>query len=146
MKRRMLYLGFSAMLALNWSTAVAQAQDDKVFRCITKDAVSILQDGTLNKEIGAVALAPFDRMVVDVSSGHVTFPNTGKRDEWIVERTSVDENDYVLYPKTSRRIGRTAANAVSNFIRLRAAASDPAPRFVAFILSYIVTGTCERLK
>ena len=38
-----------AMLTLNLGTAFGL---DKTYRCTTKDAVSILQDGTLSKEVG----------------------------------------------------------------------------------------------
>ncbi len=133
-----------AMLTLNLGTAFGL---DKTYRCTTKDAVSILQDGTLNKEVGKAALEVFDKIVVDVSNGHITYPGVGKREEWIVEKTSVNDNDYVLFPSSSRRVNKkTVANAVTHFIRLSAATDEPQPRFMAFTLSYLVTGTCAIVR
>jgi len=75
------------------------ARDErKPYRCIAKDAVSVLQDGTLNKSVGDVALKLFDKMVIDVTNGHVSFPNAATREEWTVEKTSLNDNDYVLFP------------------------------------------------
>jgi hypothetical protein len=136
-----------AMLTLNFGAAFAQEKTSTTYRCTTKDAVSILQDGTLNKLVGQAVLPVFDKIVIDVSNGHITFPSSGKREEWTVEQTGLNENDYVLFRSFSRRIDKkTVANAVTNFIRLRATTSDPQPRFVAFVLSYLVTGTCAIVK
>jgi hypothetical protein len=138
----------SAILMLNLSVAFARDETDTIYRCITKDAVSILQDGTLSKKIGEVARKPFDKIVIDVSNGHVSFPSSGRLEEWIVGKINMggSDNDYVLYPSSSRRIGYTAANAVAHFIRLRAAANEPQPRFMIFTLSYLVTGTCAKVQ
>jgi hypothetical protein len=135
------------ILALNSGVALAQDETSKTYRCITKDAVSILQDGTLNKEVGKAALEVFDKIVIDVSNGHITYPSVGKREEWIVQKTSANDNDYVLFPSFSGRIDKkTVANAVTHFIRLRTATSDPQPRFMVFTLSYLVTGTCTIVR
>lgn len=135
-----------AILPLNLGAAFARDETSKTYRCITKDAVSILQDGTLSKLIGEVALKRFDKIVIDVSNGHITYPSVGKREEWTVEKTSANEDDYVLFRNPSRRIDKkTVANAATNFIRLRAAAGEP-PRFMVFTLSYLVTGTCAIVR
>ena len=131
-----------ALLTLN--SAVTCARDNvRNYRCAAKEGVSIRDDGTLDKLVGKVAQEHFDKVIIEIPAGHVTFPSTGKREEWVVEQTSEKANDFVLYPKSSRRIGHTAANAVAHFIRLRAAVDDPQPRFMAVTLSYIATGICE---
>ena len=136
-----------AILMLNLSVAFARDETSKTYRCITKDAVSILEDGTLNKEVGKTALEHFDKIVIDVSSGHITYPSVGKREEWTVAKTSAYDNDYVLFHSLSRRIDKnTVANVVTHFIRLHAANGDPQPRFMVFTLSYIVTGTCAIVR
>ena len=132
----------ATMLGLH--LGVASARDDQnTYRCTTKDAVSIRRDGTLDRLVAEPTLKVFDKIVIDVSNGNVTYPSEGIRDEWIVEKVGGTETDYVLYPKSARHIlGNTVANAVSHYIRLRAAKGEH-PRFIVFTLSYLVTGTCE---
>jgi hypothetical protein len=135
----------SAMLMLN--LAVTSARETvRIYRCTAKEGVAIGQDGTLDKLVGQIAQEHFDKVVIEIPDGHVTLPSKGIREEWIVEQTSAKENDFVLYPKSSRRIGHTAANAATNFIRLRATVNDPQPRFIAVTLSYIATGICEIVR
>ena len=135
------------ILTLNLAVAFARDETSKTYRCVTKDAVSILQDGTLNKDVGKAALEVFDKIVINVSNGHIAYPSVGKLEEWTVIKTSADDNDYVLFRSFSRRIDKkTVANAVTHFIRLRAATGDPQPRFMVFTLSYLVTGTCAIVR
>jgi hypothetical protein len=142
-------LALVVLLTLNLTVAFARDESDTAttYRCTTKDAVSVLRDGTLNKLVGEAALKFFDKIVIDVSNGHITYPSSGTREEWVVEKITVtgSDKDYVLYPSSSSRMGHTVANGVSHFIRLRAAANEPQPRFIAFTLSYLVSGTCELL-
>jgi len=135
-----------AMLILDLGNAFGRDDTSTTYRCTAKDAVSILQDGTLNRDIAKAALEAFDKVVIDVSDGHVTYPSSGKREEWTVETTSVDDNDYVLFPSSSFRLNKTVANAAIHFIRLRATPNEPQPRFMIFTLSYLVTGTCEIVR
>lgn len=129
-------------------SALAKDESSTTYRCHTKDAVSILQDGTMNKLVGEVAKKDFDKIVIDVASGHITFPYSGRRKEWIVEQADqlADEREYVLYPPAARHSHHTTANAMTHFIRLRVSKLDRQPRYLVFTLSYIVTGTCELLK
>ncbi len=131
-----------AFAILTLSAPVVFARDDtgKVYRCETKDAVSLQQDGTLSKLIGEAALKPFDKIVIDVSNGHIAYPSVATLDEWIVETTGGNNDDYVLYPRSARRFGKTVARAATHFIRLRTA--DTPPRFILVTLSYLVSGTC----
>jgi hypothetical protein len=129
------------------SAASAPAKDaSTTYRCHAKDAVSLLQDGMLSKLIGQVAMKDSDKIVVDVASEHVTIPNTARRQEWVVETTSIDGHDYVLYPKSYRQLRHTAANVATNFIRIHATKNDPQPRYVVVVISYLVAGTCELLQ
>ena len=129
-----------ASLTLTVPAAVARDDTGKVYRCETKDAVSIQKDGTLSKLIGEAALKPFDKIVIDVESGHITYPSSGTREEWIVQKPGSGDDDYVLFPGTARRFGMTAARVVTHFIRVRTA--DTPPRFILVTLSYLVSGTC----
>jgi hypothetical protein len=131
---------------LTGSFAVAFARDDdKTYRCATKDAVSIRPDGTLSKEIGNIALETFDKTVINVSNGKVTYPSDGRREQWVVERASqANAIEYVLYPTAATRRRETVANAVTHFIRLREVDQQQL-RFMLITLSYIVTGTCSRI-
>ena len=135
-----------AVPALPFGATFAREEISKTYRCIAKDAVSIREDGTLNKEVGEKIIEAFDKIVIDVSNGHITFPNSGKREEWIVGKTSVDDNDYVLFPSLSRRITKKAvADAATRFIRLRVTNDKQQARFMAFTLSYLATGICTIL-
>ena len=91
----------------------------------------------------SISIDIFDKVVVDVSNGHITYPSSGKREEWTVAQTNANENDYVLFRKSSRRLinNKAVADAVTRFIRIRATAGEQ-PRFMAYGLSYLVTGTC----
>jgi len=134
--------GLLAVVVVLTSSALAFARDDtgKVYRCETKDAVSVQKDGTLSKLIGEAALKPFDKIVIDVESGHITYPSSGTREEWVVQKPGSGDDDYVLFPSTARRFGMTGARAVTHFIRVRTA--DTPPRFILVTLSYLVSGTC----
>jgi hypothetical protein len=120
--------------------------DNRTYRCTAKEGVSISQDGTFDKMVGSIAQKHFDKVVIEVPSGRVTFPSEGTKAEWIVEQTSAEENDFVLYPKVSRSRGHTVANAATHFIRLRAVSNEKQPTFMAVMLSYIATGTCEIVR
>jgi hypothetical protein len=138
---------FLVYTILTLNLVVAFARDDtRTYRCLAKEGVSILEDGTLNKIVGKIAQEHFDKVVIEIPSGHVSFPSVGTKEEWIVETTSVEKDDFVLYPKVARRVGHTAANAVTHFIRLRATVNDTQPRFMAVTLSYIATGICEIVR
>src|SRR5690349_9030473 len=93
----------SALVTANFDVAFAR-NDVRTYRCTAKEGVSILEDGTLDKMIGTIAQKHFDKVVIEIPTGHVTFPSEGTRAEWIVEQTSADKNDYILYPKVSRRL------------------------------------------
>ena len=132
-----------AILTLNLAVAFAQDETSKTYRCAAKDAVSVLDDGTLSKEVGkAVALKVYDKIVINVSNGNITLPSFMKVQEWIVEKTAVNKNDYVLFPKPTQKA--IVANAVAHFIRLNAGL--PQPIFAAVALSYLVTGTCDIIR
>ena len=133
-------LAVTAILALTPPAAYARDDTGKVYRCETKDAVSIQKDGTLSKLLGEAALKPFDKIVIDVESGHISFPSSGTREEWIVQKPGSDNDDYVLFPSAARRFRMTAARAVTHFIRVRTA--DTPPHFILVTLSYLVSGTC----
>jgi hypothetical protein len=133
-------LAVVAILTPNVPAAFARDDTGKVYRCETKDAISIQKDGTLSKLLGEAVLKPFDKIVIDVESGHITYPSSGTREEWIVQKPGSGDDDYVLFPSSARRFRMTGARAVTHFIRVRTA--DTPPRFILLTLSYLVSGTC----
>jgi len=132
------------MLTLNLGAAFAQDNASRIFRCTAKDAVGVQNNGTLDKSDPGVKISRrhFDQMVISVPKGRVTYPDTGVWEERVVERTSVAD-DYVLVPSLYFRRYHTAANATTDFIRLRTATGEPHVTFTAFRMSYLVTGTCD---
>jgi len=130
-----------AMLTLNLEVAFGRDDTSKTYRCTAKDSVSVQDNGTLTKGIGEVHRKYFDGIVIDILTGDVTYPSTGIRENRVVQMTGADANDYVLIPSSTFRRKKTAANAVTDFIRLDA--SKPQATFMAFSLSDLVTGTCE---
>jgi hypothetical protein len=143
MKPRTLFLGCVAMLLLNSASAFAKEDRTKTFRCNPKGAVSIMLDGTLNKEIGETSRKTLDNVVLD-SDGDITFPATHKRERWVVQKTSVD-GDYVFFPRIDSHRGQAVADGVTKFFLIHSAPNEQT-RFMAFDLSYVVTGTCALLK
>lgn len=133
-------LAAAAVLTINMPVAIARDDTGKVYRCETKDAVGMQKDGTLSKLLGEATLKPFDKIVIDVESGHISYPSSGTREEWIVQKPGSDDDDYVLFPSAARRFRMTAARAVTHFIRVRTA--DTPPHFILVTLSYLVSGTC----
>ena len=133
-----------AVLTLNLGVAFGRENTSKTYRCTAKDSVSVQDDGTLTKGIGEVHRKYFDGIVVDISTGDITYPSTGIRENRVVQKTGADANDYVLIPNSALRRKKTGANAVTDFIRLDA--SKPQATFMAFSLSDLVTGTCEIVR
>jgi hypothetical protein len=134
-----------ATLTMNLGAAFGKDDPNKTYRCTAKDAVVVEENGTLDKDDPRAKIAReyFDQMVITVPSGRVTFPNSHKVDhDRVVQRTSVDE-DYVLISSLHFKRNKLAANATTDFIRLRPAAGPTPATFVAFRLTSLVTGTCE---
>ncbi len=136
-----------------WSVSIAffccvsgsanAVNDVTTYRCTAKDAVSVEEDGTLSKTFGEIRRKYFDGIVIDIKSGDVTIPSGGIRETRVVQKTSVD-NDFVLIPSYMLQRKKTGANAATDFIRLHTAGGKP--HFIAFSLSYLVSGTCEIVR
>jgi hypothetical protein len=135
-----------ALPMLNLDVAFGRDDASKTYRCTAKDAVSAQEDGTLNKEIGEIHRKYFDGIVIDIRTGDITRPSTGMRENWVVQTTSANDNDYVLAPASSLRRKKAAANAATDFILLRTKTGTPQATFMALSLSYFVTGTCETVR
>jgi hypothetical protein len=133
-----------AMLTLNLEAAFGR---DTTYRCTVKDAVGVQADGTLNKDDprAKAAREHFDRMALDVPGGDITYPTEGRRENRVVQRTSV-RGDYVLVSDFYFGRNKTAANATTDFIRLHIPADNLQAIFAAFQLSSLVTGTCDIVK
>ncbi|HEY6861110.1 MAG TPA: hypothetical protein VI358_15160 [Pseudolabrys sp.] len=131
-------------------TSAAFGRDDagKTYRCTAKDAVSLEDNGALDKNPLADARRKyFDGMVIDLIGGDVTYPSGGQREKRAVQVADVvaeaDAKDYVLIPETALRRKKAVAKASTDFIRLRVQTREPQVTFAAFSLSQLVTGTCE---
>ncbi len=119
----------------------------KTYRCTAKDAVSLEDNGTLDKNpIGYARRKYFDGMVINIVNGEVAYPSGGQREKRDVQVTDVvgetDARDYVLIPDTVFQRKKAVAKALADFIRLRVQTSREVT-FTAFSLSQLVTGTCE---
>ena len=133
-----------AILILNFGMAFGRDDSSKTYRCTAKDSVSVQNDGTLTKGFGEIHRKYFEGIVIDILTGDITYPSTGIRENRVVQKTGTDANDFVLIPSSTFRRKKTAANAVTDFIRLDA--SKPQATFMAFSLSDLVTGTCAIVR
>ena len=135
-----------AILTLSAEAAFGR-DSGQSYRCTAKDAVGVQPDGTLDKgDPGAKSSRDhFDRMVINVDTGAITYPSDGTRENRVVQQTSV-KADYVLIPGALFHRRKGAANATTNFIFLRIAPDKPQAMFAAHHLSYLVTGTCALLQ
>ena len=120
----------------------------KTYRCTAKDAISLEDNGTLDKNPLADARRKyFDGMVIDLIGGEVTYPSGGQREKRAVQVADViaeaDAKDYVLIPETALRRKKAVAKASTDFIRVRVQTREPQVIFAALSLSQLVTGTCE---
>ncbi len=103
-----------------------------------------MDDGNINRPVVQAFRKKYDKMVIDLKTGHVTYPLTGIREERVVQQGGVFNDEYVLVPSFIFQRNKTVANAATDFIRIRTAtASRPQPIFMAFSVSYLVSGTCE---
>jgi hypothetical protein len=139
-------LAVVAILILDSGAAFGR-DADKIYRCTAKDAVGIEDDGTLAKNDPGAEFHRnhFDKMTIDVVSGHISYPSNAILENRFVQRAGVS-GDYVLLPSFSFRRSKTAANATTDFIRLHIGTSEPQATFRAYSLSYLVTGTCEIVR
>jgi hypothetical protein len=133
-----------AVLTLDLRVALGQNDASKAYRCTAKDAVTIRDDGTFDKDpIAEARRKYYDGIVINPLTGAVTHPNDGSRENWrAIREASTD--DYVLIPEkipdVSLRAQKDAATAATDFIRVHAGEQVS---FIAFSLSNLVTGTCE---
>jgi hypothetical protein len=133
-----------ALPTSNVGAAFGRKDASETYRCTAKDAVGIQDNGTLDKsDPGAeIRRQHFDRVVIDIPDGDITYPSSGIRENRVVQKAGVS-GDYVLLPSFTFRRNKTGANATTDFIRLHAGTGKPQARFMAFSLTYLVTGTCE---
>jgi len=133
-----------AMLTLNLGTAFGRNDESTTYRCTAKDAVGIETNGTLDKDDpGAkIKIKEFWRVVIDVRSGDISFPETAKLENRTVQKAGAS-GDYVLLPSYAFRRNKAAANATTDFIRIHVGTGQQQATFRAYSLTYLVTGTCE---
>lgn len=139
-----------AMLTLDLGVALAQNNNSTAYRCTAKDAVTIRDDGTFDKDpIAEARRKYYDKIVINPLTGAITHPNDGSRENWRAIQEA-GTNDYVLIPEkisdVSLRAQKDVATAVTDFIRVRAGTNEPQVTFIAFSLSSLVTGTCEIVR
>ena len=138
------------MLTLDLGVALAQNNNSTAYRCTAKDAVTIRDDGTFDKDpIAEARRKYYDKIVINPLTGAITHPNDGSRENWRAIQEA-GTNDYVLIPEkisgVSLRAQKDVATAVTDFIRVRAGTNEPQVTFIAFSLSNLVTGTCEIVR
>lgn len=134
-----------AVLTLDLGTALGQNDASKAYRCTAKDAVTIRDDGTFDKDpIAEARRKYYDGIVINPLTGAITHPSDGSRENWRAIREASTE-DYVFIPEKipdiSLRAQKDAATAATDFIRVHT--NEPQVTFIAFSLSNLVIGTCE---
>jgi hypothetical protein len=88
----------------------------------------------------------YDGALIDTLTGAVTFGD-GQRWVWKVVQKGSGANDYVLVPATGLPSpDGVAANAATDFIRVRAWKDQPTVRLLAFGLSSFASGPCEVVR
>ncbi len=137
-------LAISLVLMAALAGSFGRADEATTYRCTAKDAVGIEPDGTLDKNNPGAEIKRkhFWRVVIDVRSGRISFPESGTLEKRVVQKTSVF-GDYALFPSVIFRRNKTAANATTDFILIHASDGQKQPIFRAYSLTYLVTGTCE---
>jgi hypothetical protein len=131
---------------LTLGSAVAFGSDDtsKTYRYTAKDEVDVLDDGTISKPVVRAFLKKYDKMVIDLGTGHVTYPLTGIREDRVVQQSGALVDEYVLVPSFIFQRKKTVANAAIDFIRIRmATASQPQTIFMAFSLSILLAAPAK---
>jgi hypothetical protein len=139
--------GALVLATLTLNLGMAFGEDGKTYRCAALDAAGIQPGGTIEKnDPGAeIHRKRYDKMVVNLATGEISYPSSGVREEWVLQKSSL--GDYTLFPSVSLRRKTTAAKATTNFIRLHAnTANTSQVTFMAFSLSYLVTGTCDIVR
>ena len=136
-----------AVLVLDLGAALGQNDGSKAYRCTAKDAVTIRDDGTFDKDpIAEARRKYYDGIVINPLTGAITHPSDGSRENWRAIREASTE-DYVFIPEKipdiSLRAQKDAATAATDFIRVHARTNEPQVTFIAFSLSNLVIGTCE---
>jgi hypothetical protein len=139
-----------AVLTLDLGVALGQNDASKAYRCTAKDAVTIRDNGTFDKDpIAEARRKYYDGIIINPLTGAVTHPNDGSRENWrAIREASTD--DYVLIPEkipdVSLRAQKDAATAATDFIRVHAGTNELELTFMAFSLSNLVIGTCEIVR
>jgi hypothetical protein len=139
-----------AVLTLDFEVALGQNDASNAYKCTAKDAVTIRDDGTFDKDpIAEARRKYYDGIVINPLTGAITLPSDGNRENWrAIQEAST--NDYVLIPEripnVSLRAQKDAAMAATDFIRVRVGSNEPQVTFIAFSLSNLVTGTCEIVR
>lgn len=90
-----------AVLALALGAALGQNDASKAYRCTAKDAVTIRDDGTFDKDpIAEARRKCYDGIVINPLTGAITHPSDGSRENWRAIREASTE-DYVFIPEKS---------------------------------------------
>jgi hypothetical protein len=133
-----------AMLTLNLGVAFGRNDASKTYRCTAKDAVSLQDNGTVDRDSIAKAYRKnLDGIIINTLTGALTYAS-GSQDIWRVVQEGNSANDHVLIPRIFfQEANKAAATAATDFIRVRAWSGQPHVTFMAFSLSVLVTGTCE---
>jgi hypothetical protein len=136
-----------AILTLNLGVALGRDDASKTYRCTAKDAVSLQNNGTVDRDsIAKTHRKNLDGIIINTLTGAITYAS-GSRDIWRVVQEGNSANDHVLIPRIFfQEANKAAATAATDFIRVRAWSSQPQATFMAFSLSILVTGTCEIVR
>jgi hypothetical protein len=115
-----------------------------LLHCTLSDVAGLANDGRLEAdEYRGIAKLSWGDFTVDLATGAI------RRGDFLVVWKVIQEgstaNDTILTPDSSSWPDRALLNAATDFLRVREWPDHPKPVFLAFDLSWVATGTCERL-
>lgn len=128
-------------------SAYAQKNDAKTYRCTTKDAVNLEENGVLARKTGtgALYLKNYNGVIIDTLTGAITYAD-GSRQIWRVVEQGDDENDHILIPQYPfKDTDELASIAATDFIRV-SWKGKPEVTLMVFSISILVTGSCEVVR
>jgi len=113
-----------------------------------RDAISLQENGFLDRDpVSASRRKYFQPIIIDTMTGAIT-ASDGERSVWHIIQKGSTANDHVMTPQKygPADLNSFAANAATDFFRLRAWADRKQVTFIAFELSTLISGTCEVIQ
>lgn len=135
----------AALVVLAFVTMTTPVTAQQILRCTPVSGVSMADDGSIHPmRSGTVFFSP---LLIDLATGAVRLGGSSTVQQYRVAQRGDGANDWVLVPNSvPARPEFDLRNAASDFIRVRAWSDLPKVTFLHFLLSSLITGTCEPLR